>query len=373
MRPTISCVGLLTASIMASVPAFAVETSSVAGTMSGSSSKLIFGLANAKHFKSPSDGNFYVQAATFKTASKAENYKHYLTNKFHQPVTVKTSGNYHVVMVGPVHSVAEVRALGGSTKSFIKNTPVVTSEHKPIDLNRYPATTRRYFEIIGAGSLSTTNQSNAFLGVTSNETDTLVQTNSNAWNSWGGQLGLGYVYFLRDAQEYSEHVQWFPMVEPQVNVYYNRYQNKGDVYRFGSADFNDFTYDMPINNTRLMLDGALTVASWRELSTYVKAGIGNAWSNTKYSDSDSANAPCTLQNLALNGHDSSNFVWEVGAGETYAFNDKVKLSLEYLYTDYGRLSTAAGGSTGSITTPVLSAARFGFSAQGLLLGLHVKI
>lgn len=48
--------------------------------------------------------------------------------------------------------------------------------------------TSGYFELIGAGSLSAVLAGTSQLGVTSNEVDTLVQTNRNALNSWGGQL-----------------------------------------------------------------------------------------------------------------------------------------------------------------------------------------
>ena len=49
----------------------------------------------------------------------------------------------------------------------------------------YNAHTPGYFEAIGAGSVSNVRAANGHLGVTSSETDTLVQTNNNAWNSWG--------------------------------------------------------------------------------------------------------------------------------------------------------------------------------------------
>jgi hypothetical protein len=74
------------------------------------------------------------------------------------------------------------------------------------------------FELIAAGSISKVHAGNAQLGVTSDETDSLMQTNDGNWGSWGGQMGLGYVYLLSNAQRYSDVVQWFPMVEPELNV-----------------------------------------------------------------------------------------------------------------------------------------------------------
>lgn len=45
------------------------------------------------------------------------------------------------------------------------------------------------FRIIAAGGIAKLNGGNSQLGVTSSETDTLVQTNSNNWNTPAAQLG----------------------------------------------------------------------------------------------------------------------------------------------------------------------------------------
>jgi outer membrane autotransporter protein len=230
-----------------------------------------------------------------------------------------------------------------------------------------------YFEVIGAASLSKVRAGNAQLGVTSDETDTLVQTNRNAWRSWGAQLGLGYVYFIGDAQRYFDGAQWFPMIEPELNVYYNNYKNRGDVYRFGNAAFNQLTYNMPIRSTRLMLDAALTVVSYRQLSAYGIAGIGNAWNRVAYRDTTNSGDTCNTQQVSLNNLRKSRFVWELGAGVAYDMSDRVGLSFEYLYTDFGKLRTSGAGNTGLITTPVISPAGFRLRTQALLLGLHVAL
>jgi outer membrane autotransporter protein len=227
-----------------------------------------------------------------------------------------------------------------------------------------------YFELIGAGSLSAVIANNGQLGVTSDEIDTLVGTNRNAWNFWGGQLGLGYVYFLFNAQKYSDNIQWLPRIEPELNVYYSSYTNAGDIYRFGSSAFNSLTYTIPVDSTRLMFDGALTVASWRQISAYLIGGLGNAWNRIGYRD-EVKNTLCNVENLNLNNNSSSNFVWEAGAGLAYDINKHIAISFEYLYTNFGTLNTSVNGNIDGITTPLISPASFNLATQGLLLGLHI--
>jgi len=228
----------------------------------------------------------------------------------------------------------------------------------------------KYFELIGAGSLSGAIAGNSLLGVTSNEVDTLVQTNQNNWNLWGGKLGLSYVYFISSASKYSEILQWFPKIAPGLNVYYSHYNNEGTIYRFNDPVFDALVYSIPINSTRLMFDGSLTVASWRQISTYITGGIGNAWNRIGYTDNASSSF-CNIETIHLNNNFSSNFVWETGAGLTYDLGQHLAISFEYLYTDFGRLSTSGIGNTPGISTPLISPASFQFSAQGLLLGLRI--
>lgn len=239
--------------------------------------------------------------------------------------------------------------------------------------NQHPKASRSrdYFEVIGAGSLSNVRMTNGRLQVTSSETDILKQTNQNAWSSPGAQLGVGYVHFIGKSRRFSKKTQWFTAIEPQINLYHNRYENNGRVYRFGNSAYNDLTYNMPIYSTRLMLDAALTIVSKREYSLFAIAGIGNSWNRIAYGDRTNNNDVCNTASLSMDKNSKSHFVWEAGAGVAYDINQKAKLSFEYLYTDYGHL-TANGDMSGNITVPVVNA-KFNLHTQALLLGLHFAL
>jgi opacity protein-like surface antigen len=160
-----------------------------------------------------------------------------------------------------------------------------------------------------------------------------------------------------------------------VNVY-NLHSNsgiKGDVWRFDSADFNDLTYKSTVNSTRLMFDAALTVASWRWFSVYAIGGIGEAWNRIGYSDYDKDDLTCYDQRLDLGTNTTSNFAWETGAGVRVAFNDRVGLSLQYLYANLGSAHTSSSGTSGTITAPVIVPAQFNLWSHSGLLGLHITL
>lgn len=120
-----------------------------------------------------------------------------------------------------------------------------------------------------------------------------------------------------------------------------------------------------------MLDVALTVTSWKQLSLFGLAGIGFAKNRVSYSDSPNGSAPCTDQPVRLSSKNNNNFVWEAGAGLDFAFNSNFSLFFEYLYTDLGKVKPSGSGSAGTITSPVLSAPQFHVKAQTALLGIKI--
>jgi opacity protein-like surface antigen len=230
------------------------------------------------------------------------------------------------------------------------------------------------FEIIGGLGIAKLRAGNAELAVTRSETDRLKQTNANSFNTTATQLGVGYVHYFVNTQQYPDQILWFTSIEPELNFYtLTGGSIKGNVWRFGNSNFNQLSYEIPVRSMRLMLDAALTVASYNQLSLYGIAGIGNAWNRISYKDQDGSSDSCANQNLSLDGNTSSHFAWEVGAGLTYEFNQHIGLSIEYLYTYLGTVKTSARGNTGNISVPIAAPARFNLKPQTALLILHIAL
>ena len=233
--------------------------------------------------------------------------------------------------------------------------------------------TRNHYEVLGALGVSRANWNNQQLGVTSSETDTLVQNNSNDWNALVGQLGVGYVYYFNHAHVFSRKVQWFPSVEPQLNFYASSNRVDGTINRFGSPAFNEMSYTAHVKSARLMLDGALTVISKREYSLFVIGGIGAARSTIGYSDSTNSGNPCELSTLSLNNNNQTSFVWELGTGVDYAFNSMTNLSFEYLYTNFGNLKLPTSVKNTTLLATQITSSGATFYTKALMLGVHVGI
>jgi opacity protein-like surface antigen len=131
---------------------------------------------------------------------------------------------------------------------------------------------------------------------------------------------------------------------------------------------------MSLQSARVMVDGALTVVSKKNLSLYAIGGIGNAWNLLSYKDADNSNAAdCPNQGLNLGRKTTSNFAWEVGGGLTFSIHPRVLFSFEYLYADLGQAKTSSSGNTGTIAIPKITPAQLDLDSQALLFGLHVTL
>ncbi len=224
------------------------------------------------------------------------------------------------------------------------------------------------WEVYGAIGIVNIRAQNSILQVASDETDRLAQTNKGHWGT-AAQLGIGYKYFWRNRLPFQNHVQWFPFIEPQLNVNFFTTGIKG---KFRELENPVFTrnYKMPISSARIMADGALTVASINRLSIYGKGGIGSVWNTIQYAENQDLIAVNTRDALTLNGNHRTQFAWEAGSGLTYNFTDCVALSLEYLYADIGKIKLASNGVIGEVD-PVVRPSQFKLHTQSLLLALRI--
>jgi opacity protein-like surface antigen len=244
----------------------------------------------------------------------------------------------------------------------VKEQPAATPATPTVTPQLYH---ENHFELALAGGIAGVHTRDSHMQVTNAETDILAQTNSYRWDAAEGQLGLGYVYYFVDGPRLSDELRWFPTFETMLNLYYANLGINGDVYRFNSVLLNDTRYQTTVKNTRLMLDGVLAIVSKCNYSIHALLGVGRGWSHVSYRDKMDGNL-----RIDLNNESESNVVWEIGAGVDYSFSGNFRMSLEYLFTDLGRMRLSSNGVTYNIIEPQISGAKFQVTTQAVLLGLN---
>jgi opacity protein-like surface antigen len=73
------------------------------------SKNIIYGLKTAEDFKSSSKGDFYIQAESFLSKSRADQYKNRISSETDYPVQITRRTKFNEIMIGPIASAAEVR------------------------------------------------------------------------------------------------------------------------------------------------------------------------------------------------------------------------------------------------------------------------
>ncbi|MFA6036700.1 MAG: outer membrane beta-barrel protein [Legionellales bacterium] len=224
-----------------------------------------------------------------------------------------------------------------------------------------------YSEFILMGGITTIDAEDTDLVVTASETDKLVQTNGNDWDTWTGQIGFGYVFsFVEDFS--TGDVAWFPIINPQINLYVIGDSDiTGDVWRFESPAYNQADYTMGFRSTRVMFDLGVTIAAIDRFSIYALGGLGAAWNSTSFNAQGKDGLDCPIDNVNLNEEDSSGFAYEFGGGLTFAATDRVAISLEYLYTGFDDVDL------GGDPALDIDGSNLYINAQSVLLGLRFAI
>ncbi len=256
-------------------------------------------------------------------------------------------------MKGYYQSLSAVALLAGSTHSALAND----------DFNPF-------FEILVMGGTVSLDAEDTSLQITEWETDKLTQANEGDWKSWTGQIGVGYVYPLAEDLETGD-VQWFPLINPQLNVYYLDGDGiHGDVHQFESAEFDTLDYKMDYRSTRLMYDVGITVAAIDKFSIYAIGGAGIAWNQVEFKAKPNAfGLECGTEGFELDTENSTSFAYEFGGGMTYAILDDVAISVEYLYT--GFKDVKIGDDTDSDFD--IESDDLDVNSQSILLGLRFAI
>jgi opacity protein-like surface antigen len=223
-------------------------------------------------------------------------------------------------------------------------------------------------EVIVAGGIAGAHTRDSHMQVTATEQDMLAQTNSYQWNTGIAQLGMGYVFYWADGPRISDELRWFPTFEPMLNLYYADYDISGDVYRFNNIFLDDVRYRTRVKNTRLLFDVALAIVSKGRYSFNLLLGVGEGWSTLNYRDKIGS-----ATRIRLNEERENNVVWEWGGGLNYAFSNCFNVSLQYIFTDLGRMHLANTGETNGIVAPTLTGAGFQVTTQAIMLGVHVAL
>ena len=202
------------------------------------------------------------------------------------------------------------------------------------------------------------------------ETDDLV--NKRGTHQLHTKVGIGHNLFAERLAQ--NDILTNLLVE--VNFYNFSGAIYGKVEQYDSPSSNDINFTLDIkSNQRLMLDFKPSLFTYRGFSPYLVIGAGVAWIETEYREINNDN-PANRARVTAPLTTNRKLVFEGGGGINYAFNHHFGCYIEYLFTRFGKVSTANAtytdhnqNRTYSVNSPEFSSI---YTNAGLF-GLYFKI
>lgn len=229
-----------------------------------------------------------------------------------------------------------------------------------------------YWEVLGGFGEGYPRIGTSSLIVVPGESDRLDAGNANPWRPFA-QVGLGYVYYIQGPHARDSVVwEWLPRVEPLLSVIHVDALARGKVSLFGitAPGFDTNTFILHSKSTNLMLEGLLTLASWRHISLYLRAGGGVAWLSNDYHDQPRPGATFFRYGLHLANKSTVNGIYQWGGGVQYALTTRLALSADYLYTHIGNFKTAQRGVIRQRPIVIPGPASFSLRTNAVFITLH---
>lgn len=193
------------------------------------------------------------------------------------------------------------------------------------------------------GGVADISFNNLHLPVSSIERDTLHQTNNSS--TFIGGIGLGYDLTFKSRCKFRINDLLIGL-----NWYNANFENNGVVYQFGESSLNNFNYKMPINTSRLMLDGKVFFGGLNNFMPYIVGGVGMSWNRIQYHDIATTSG---ATEIALPRREQLKFAYEAGVGVQTSITKCVAIFAEYLYANLGTIKTATNGNVVLVSSAVV--------------------
>lgn len=325
-------------------------------SFSSLSAQIVYGLNQARQFRSYASKDIYIQTGSYKNKSYALRAKSQLKNKSHYPVFLKEERGYYKVMLGPFRTATEVRIAAqpfdvkpsvirasqnpvvASAKIAHAASPITIVKISPVYKDKDAVTPKNHWFIgVGGGWVDPfgTGATNfASSGMPEFPDDRYASTGSKSAGQVSGFVG----YQWRRSNLY------FPAVSLSFEYSYTFPLGvHGDIYVNDLPDAKNFTYKYDISQQLPMTKLKLDLYRWKQLMPYISGGVGAVVNHGyNYSDSPIPGATVMHRRFGFTSTNKTRFAGSFGAGLDYWFKYNTQISVGYELAYYGKASTGKG-------------------------------
>lgn len=346
---------------------------SFAATQSFSQIIRIYGSENAQNYQGNSRGEYYVQLAYFSNKSNADHFLNSIRSKINQPTMIEQINNHFSVIVGPIQSADNVRALGkklslktshtsqvqktlsdhpGQIKITnhpvnhpellqpVTATPSTNKSVQPIVLKRETLIYSRWY--IGADVGVQWNDLNHVMTV-SNGSDFPAPLNVDIFSTDDKNQTF---FSLSGGHRWERDSQVIPIYALGLRYSHNFSSNVGQtITQYSMPEFTNYHYNWNVYSDVFLATAKLNLFQYHRVLPYVSGGIGAAINQTNDYQETALFGVTPRISPAFADQNSTQFAYTLGAGIDWELTHQMVMSLGYEYKDLGKISSGAGVST----------------------------
>ena len=331
----------------------------------GFSAQVIYGLENARQFHTAHQGPFLVQVGTFRHAHLAIQLKAQLDSRFHYPVYIRHSGEFHQVVIGPLLTASLVREVAKAPSSQKKQhvMPSVSLKPKTSSLAETPLLHAKpsYHPtppLHPTLSINTSTPASWFVEADAGDSLTFHPGMMSVDNGSGlpPSTNVDHYSMTRHFQpllgfqvgrRWTREEEWIPFYNVGLRYQHLFNQNlSGDITQYSLPEFNNYTYQWGVSFEVLSLHSKVDIMKWEHLLPYVDADLGVSFNHqTKpYQETPKIGITPRISPGYTASHQGQ-FSYTLGVGLDWEVNSQVILSAGYDYQSFGQLSSGQGQST----------------------------
>lgn len=183
-------------------------------------------------------------------------------------------------------------------------------------------------------------------------------------NSFANEKHKDDVWGLRFAAGAATPVK-YGQVRGEFELGWNDDAKDSNNFAFKIKDTYNHKFATELSVYSAMLNVYYDIDTGTKFTPYVGAGIGYA--HLKNKTKVTGSTPAGALNLG-SSESENNFAWNVGAGVSYALNDKVSLDAGYRYSDYGNIKESVSQKVSGLKEPLNVNGKYDVTSHEFLLG-----
>ena len=328
-------------------------------TESFSKTVWVYGLAKAQDYAGKGYGKYYIQVGSFDDKLNAYQFSRKLQAKTKYKIRVELKNKHYLVVVGPLKSAVEVRALGMKFIPTVRVKTVVVKKAKhgkkgsvveTVYVEKPAETAELPSQYVGEQKPSNRGwYVSADFGAQRNSLNNMHVFNGSDFPSpenfdlFSVDNNYQYLLALSGGYRWERDCWWLPAYSLGMRYKHVFGRNVGEkIMQYSDPEFLNYSYHWRIYSDVLLASTKLNIVQYKRFLPYVTGGVGGAINKAKSYRETALPGITPRISPAFGNSNSTKLTYNVGAGVDFQVSPQVLMTLGYEYQNLGKVSSGSG-------------------------------